>query len=155
MPMLIVARTVLTASLVFAAVLASGCSQPAERYQYPTTNDENLVPAVAPDEAADIARTALEGLNAGRYDLFTTRWSASLTGGISEEVFQKTRQQLLDQVGPFQAIEDVRLNAAKTPDHVRYAFRCTFARGEKVLVDVYPTAGTEIVGAYIADPNAN
>jgi len=139
------------AALASAFILSSAlpaCTPEQPAYEYPAA-DDGVRAKVTSAEATAIAQAALAGYNSGDYGLFTTRWSESMRAGVTEPAFQAFRTQKMEEAGRFLSILDVKLTAAQTPGHVRYAFRCAFERREQVLVHVYPEGGDEIVGAHL------
>ena len=72
--------------------LTNACArqEPVDVGEYPAI-DEDVRSVVTKDQATDVARIALEGLNAGDFDAWTTQWDRSLTEAI---VFDASGQVL-------------------------------------------------------------
>lgn len=81
------------------------------------------------DEAAAtaIAINAFEGYNAGDYATWTRDWSTLMTGAIKERDFVAVREQLMERIGRFVAIESVAYSESKPGVH-RYTFTVRFEK---------------------------
>lgn len=101
---------------------------------------------VTQEQVTSMAENALIGLNEDDYDAWTAHFGTMMKAAVPRDVFATVRDGVLTAVGPFQSIESVTSEPAKTEGHTRWIVTSNFERGQLRLVYVIADDGNKIDG---------
>ena len=102
-------------------------------------------PSVDETTATEMARHALEALDAGDYTAWSRDWSPTLRAAIDESAFLAFREQAVTQLGEYVSIEDTVLTSVKPGTH-RWAFTVRFEKATATLSFGFVDGRTAIEG---------
>jgi hypothetical protein len=115
----------LTALLLIAAVLASGCMS-----QETVVSDD--VKAEVLEYADPIADNVMQGFNEGNYALYSRDFSPEMRQALDEAAFEQNREDVTSRIGLYESRSDPVVT--ETGEHIAVTYKAKFEQEDGVAL---------------------